>query len=122
METLKLTGSGIAGTLPAVTAMGYQINSVEIDVPLDEVGSTDPQVTLSGVRTGAHTFHSSVSPYLRFTSNEQIDITTANFTAEYSVIIGYQKWGCQDAYMYNGGDRGAFIPIGTSLKKAAGQI
>lgn len=120
MKTIMLS-SGVSTTLPATTAIGYQIESIEMDIPLNDVGNYDSSVTLSGVYTGSYTFHSSVHPKLRFGSNEAVEISTDGLTNEMTAIIGYTQYGDQSMYMeYAGGSRGTYIPISTSLKQRLG--
>lgn len=93
-----LSGVNASGTLTPYPREQIVVNYIDIDVPLDEVGTTDPSVTLSGSVTGAYTFHHSVTPNIRFTTDEIVTLTTANFTAEYSAIIGYVVAGSSAGY------------------------
>lgn len=93
MEQILLNGSGITGTISGHDDLGIHIKSLEIDVPLDEVGSTDPYVTLSGSSTGAYTFHSDTTLDLKYAVGEDVGITTTNFTSEYSTVIRYVYYG-----------------------------
>lgn len=121
MSTLIISGMSASGSLPSLNAIGYKIHSIELDVPLDEVGSTDPSITISGAYTGSHTFHSTVKPDITFGHGEAIEITTSNFGTEYSAIVSYQKFGDQSRYMDANPDR-AYIPVSTKLRKNAGLI
>ena len=94
MEQVIITGSGAATTIGAITGLGTEIRSIEIDIPLNEVGISDPAVTLSGSLTGAYTFHSDTTLNLRY-GTEVVNITTENFTTEYSAIIRYIRYGDQ---------------------------
>jgi hypothetical protein len=89
MEQVIVNGVSASGFLKGIGGHGYEIKSIEIDVPLNEVGTTDPAVTVSGSVTGAYTFHSDTTLELRFGRGEDIYITTNSFTAEYSAVIRY---------------------------------
>lgn len=106
MEQIILSGPTATGVISAVKGLGVDIRSVEIDVPLDEVGTTDPAVTISG-NVGAYTFHSDTTLNLRYGNTEDVVVTTNGaFTAEYSAIIRYVRTGDMTAYMY-ADDRGS---------------
>lgn len=100
-----LNGVNASGTLTPPPYQQVVIRSIDIDVPLDEVGTTDPSVTVSGSTTGAYTFHHSVSPTLRFRTDEQVLMSAANFTAEYSAVINY---------VYAGDSAGYYIDLNKS--------
>lgn len=94
MEQIIITGATASGLISSISGLGTEIRSVEIDVPLDEVGSTDPSVTLSGALTGAYTFHSDTTLNLRY-GTEDVYITSTNFSGEYSAIVRYVRYGDQ---------------------------
>lgn len=94
MEQIIITGASASGLIGAISGLGAEIKSIEIDVPLNEVGSTDPSVTLSGALTGAYTFHSDTSLDLRY-GTEDVYITTDAFDTGYSAIIRYVRYGDQ---------------------------
>ena len=94
MEQIIVRGVTASGLIPAMGGLGTEIRSIEIDVPLNEVGSTDPIVTVSGALTGSYSFHSDTTLDLRY-GTEDIYITTEDFTAEYSAIIRYVRYGDQ---------------------------
>lgn len=94
MEQLIITGATASGLIQAISGLGTEIRSIEIDVPLNEVGTTDPSVTLSGSLTGVYTFHSDTTLDLRY-GTEDIYVTTTDFGAEYSAIIRYVRYGDQ---------------------------
>lgn len=98
MQSTILTGVAASGTIVPGPRQGVQIEHLEIDLPLDDVGSTDPNVTLSGSTAGATTFHGDTSPKLRFGVDETVYVTTANFTADYSAIIKYVSYGDQQLW------------------------
>ena len=89
MESLILTGSGITGSIVPPSGLGVEVKDVQLDVPLDEIGTTDPYMTLSGVTTGARTLHGDQKVNIRYRVDETVNITTANFTSEYSAILNY---------------------------------
>lgn len=93
MEQIIVTGVNASGLLVPQAGQGFHIKSIEIDVPLNEVGTTDPIVTISGSATGAFSFHSDTTLEQRFTYGEDVYITTAAFTAEYSAVIRYLAYG-----------------------------
>jgi len=98
MEQLIITGASASGLISAISGLGAEIRTVEIDLPLNEVGTTDPSVTLSGALTGSYTVHSDTTLDLRF-GTEDIYVTSANFGAEYSAIIRYVRYGDQTQAM-----------------------
>lgn len=99
MESMILTGSGASNTWSGSPMLAMEVRSIEIDIPLDEVGTTDPSVTLSGSLTGAYTFHSDTDVKIRFKPNEDVYVTTENFTSEYSAVINYLQVGDMGPYM-----------------------
>lgn len=99
MEQIIMTGTNASGLIEALPGLGVQIKSIEIDVPLNEVGTTDPVVSFSGSVQGLYSFHSDTTLELRFDKGEDVYITTADFTAEYSAIVRYVRYGEQDCYM-----------------------
>lgn len=113
MEQVIVTGVNASGMIKIDPTQYAYIKSVEIDLPLDEVGTTDPQVTLSGSLTGAKTFHSDTALDLRFQPNEDVYITTSNFTADYSSVIRYVIGGANKE-VYNNTDttrkQARFVP------------
>lgn len=98
METLIISGVGANGAINPGPYQGIQVESIELDVPLDEVGSSDPSIILTGATTGTYTFHNSVSPHLRFYKDETVTISGANFSGEYSAIINYLTYGSQETW------------------------
>lgn len=98
MEQIIIAGASASGIIEAKSGLGVEIRTLEIDVPLNEVGTTDPAVTLSGSLTGSYTFHSDTTLDLRF-GTENIYISTDNFGSEYSAIIRYVRYGDQTATM-----------------------
>jgi hypothetical protein len=98
MEQIIVRGVSASGLIGAISGLGAEIKSIEIDVPLNEVGTSDPSVTLSGSLTGAYTFHSDTTLDLRY-GTENIYITTDSFGAEYSAIIRYVRYGSQTQAM-----------------------
>ena len=118
MDTLTIGGVGAAGTLEAQHALGYQVNSIEFDIPLDEVGTTDPSVTLSGIYTGAITFHNDATFTKEFGYNEVVHITSELSTAEYSAVIDYVLFGDMGCPIMPAldGMKSNFIPIPRRLQ------
>jgi len=98
MEQLIITGASASGLISAISGLGAEIKTVEIDLPLDEVGTTDPTVILSGSLTGSYSFHSDTTLDLRF-GTEDIYVTTENFSTGYSAIIRYIRYGDQTQAM-----------------------
>lgn len=98
MEQIILNGVNASGTLEALPGLGIHIKSVEIDLPLDQVGTTDPSVTVSGSVQGAYTFHGDSTMELRFDKGEEVNITTDTFAADYTAIIRYVRYGDQRSY------------------------
>lgn len=94
MEQIIITGASASGVIPAVSGLGAEIRSIEIDIPLNEVGSTDPSVTISGALTGAYTFHSDTTLNLRY-GTEDVFVTSTNFSGEYSAVVRYVRYGDQ---------------------------
>lgn len=113
MEQVIIAGVNASGSIQIDPTQYAYIKSIEIDVPLNEVGTTDPAVTLSGSLTGAHTFHSDTTLDLRFQPNEDITITSDAFTAEYSAVIRYVVGG-SNKEVYNNTDttrkQARFVP------------
>lgn len=99
MESIILNGSGVSQTWTAGPMQAMYVKLIDIDLPMDEVGTTSPSVTLSGQYTGAYTFHGGVQPNLRFKANEDVYITTSNFTSEYTAVINYVRVGDQKPFM-----------------------
>ena len=99
MESIILNGSGVSHTWQSTPMQAMVVKSIDVNMPLDEVGSTDPSITLSGQYTGAHTFHGSSQFNLRFKANEDVYITTQNFTSEYNAIINYVRVGDAKPFM-----------------------
>lgn len=97
MEQTIITGVNASGLISSIGGLGTEVRSIEIDLPLDEVGTTDPMVTLSGSLTGSYSFHSDTTLDLRF-GTEDIYITSSGFTAEYSAIIRYVRFGDQECW------------------------
>ena len=93
MEQIIVTGVNASGLIEAIGGLETEIRSIEIDLPLNEVGTTDPTVTVSGSVTGATTVHSDTTLNLRFGNAESVYITTSDFTAEYSAVIRYIRGG-----------------------------
>lgn len=93
MEQVIVTGVGASGLIGADGGLHTEIRSIEIDLPLDEIGTTDPRVTVSGSAAGAYSFHSDTTLDLRFGNGEDVYITTSGFSAEYSSVIRYLKVG-----------------------------
>ena len=89
-----LIGSAASGLISAISGLGVEIRSVEIDLPLNDVGTTDPSITLSGTITGAYTFHSDTTLNLRF-GTEDVFLTTADFSDTYTGIVRYVRYGDQ---------------------------
>lgn len=99
MESLIISGATASGVITPGPGQGIQVEAIELDVPLDEVGTTDPIITLSGSISGATSFHSSVTPKLRFYQDEAVYLTSTDFTAEYSAIVKYVTYGSQEEYL-----------------------
>ena len=99
MESLIIVGSSASGVIQPGPSQGIQVEAIELNLPLDEVGTTDPIITLSGSITGAYSFHSSISPQLRFYKDEAVYLTTTDFTSEYSAVIKYVVYGSQESYL-----------------------
>jgi hypothetical protein len=99
METIRLNGVDASGQLNKIPTMAYLIDSIEIDLPLSDVGNTDPSITISGSLTGAYTYHNSVKPNIRFLPNETVYFTTAGFSGEYTALVNYVQIGDMNSYM-----------------------
>lgn len=99
MESKIISGVDASGMLAGSPCLSYEIRSINLDIPLDEVGLSDPHLTVSGSQTGAYTFHSSTEAKIRFRPNEDIYITTTNFSGDYSAIINYLQAGDMTSYM-----------------------
>lgn len=98
MEQIIVKGVNASGLIQALPGLDVTIKSIEIDVPLNEVGTTDPVVTVSGSATGAYSFHSDTTLELDFAKGEDVYITSDAFTAEYSAIVRYVRGGEQNCY------------------------
>lgn len=93
-----LVGSGATATLVPGPYQGIVINSIGISIPNDEVGTTDPSVSLSGSVSGVYSFHSSVAPNIRYITDETVLVTTSGFTAETSAVVSYTIYGDGSAF------------------------
>lgn len=96
MLSTIITGTNASGLLCPPDGLAIEIRGIQIDVPLNEVGSTDPSVTLSGRYTGAVKFHNDVTVTKQFGYNECVYITSELATAEYTAVIDYLLVGCMD--------------------------
>lgn len=111
-NNLILKGTNASGFIQVSPGLGVEIDWIDWDLPLNFGTSTDVSITLSGVRTGAITYHNDIEPGFRFYENENVNITTSNLSASCTVIIGYKYHGNQLPYMQaNGG-----LPIASSLR------
>jgi len=102
MESYIVTGavSGVAtGSITPGPHQLIQVETVDMDIDMSNIGSEDVTVTLSGALTGVYTFHSPVAPKIRFYKDEVVNITTANFSGDYNAIIGYLLVGSQEAWL-----------------------
>jgi len=93
MEQIILTGVSASGTISGYPGQGIHVKSVEIDLPLNQVGSSDPTVTLSGSQVGALSFHGDTTLEQRYTYGEDVYITTTNFSGDYSTVVRYLRYG-----------------------------
>jgi hypothetical protein len=103
MEQLIVTGVDASGIIQIDPTQYAYIKSVEIDLPLSEVGSTDPKVTLSGIYTGAVSFYGDTTLDLRFKPNEEVYVTTDAFGSGYSAVVRYVIGGANKE-VYNNTD------------------
>lgn len=110
MEQIILTGTNASGTIPWHHGLGIEIRSVEIDLPLSEVGTSDPSVTMSGADV-VFTAHSDTTLNLRFPHQYDVTLNTSNFGTEYSAIIRYVYYGDQASHMTT--RHQAYIPAWT---------
>lgn len=110
MEQIVIEGASASGTIPWRHGCGIEVRSVEIDLPLDEVGTSDPQVTLSGNGV-VQTVHSDTTLNLRFPYQYDVTLSSDNFSAGYSAIIRYVYYGDQKSFM--GQRHQAMIPSWT---------
>lgn len=116
MQSIIVNGENASGVLSTYHNMGIEIRGVSLDIPLDEVGTTDPSITLSGSVTGTtYTFHHSVEPTIRFARNEDVYLTTSNFSGEYSAVINYLVYG--DGSMYYADLNKSQLPLPSRLKR-----
>jgi len=99
MNTLIITGATASGVIQPGPGQGIRVETVELDIPLDELGTTDPTITLSGAISGATSFHGGINPKLRFYQDESVYLTTSGFTAEYSAVVKYLTYGSQEEYL-----------------------
>lgn len=100
MEQIIISGVNASGTIPAYQGQGIHIKSIEINLPLNQVGTNDPTVTLSGSQVGALSFHGDTTLEQRYTYGEEVNITSANFSGNYSAIIRYLRYGDQNCERY----------------------
>lgn len=98
METCVITGSGAAASLVPPPYCGIQVKSINITLPMDEMSSATPCVTLSGSVSGLYSFYNNIEPDIRFGVNETVTVTTANFTDDYSAVIKYVLYGNGQTY------------------------
>lgn len=98
MEQIIITGSNASGLISALPGMYVQVKSIEIDLPLNEVGISGPAVTVSGSYTGSYTLRSDTTLDLNFAKGEDVYITSDDFTANYSAIVRYVRGGEQNCY------------------------
>lgn len=110
MEQIIITNTSPTGVIPWHHGLGVEVRSVEIDLPLDEVGTSDPSVTLSGNGV-VHTFHSDTTLNLRFPYQYDVTITGNNFVADYSAVVRYVYYGAQEPHMNS--RHKAYIPAWT---------
>jgi hypothetical protein len=115
MNSYVLTGSGSLGTLVPPSYQGINISSVTIDIPLDEIGTTDPSVTISGSVSGVYNIHAGSSLNIRFQTGETVYLTANSFTNEYNAVINYTIFGGQGAGMYD--INKSQLPIPSRLKR-----
>jgi len=93
MEQVIISGAAASGVITTSPATYAIIKSVEIDLPQTHIGANDPNVTLSGATTGANTFYGDTTLDTMYDFDEDIYITTSNFSGEYSAIIRYTNGG-----------------------------
>ncbi len=95
MNELIVTGAAASGNITSDLSLRIIIKSVQIDLPIDESASgiIDPSVTVSGITTGAYTFHDTVSLNTIFSPHETVYVWGNDFTAEYSAIVHYVHAG-----------------------------
>lgn len=122
MEQIIINGVNASGLIEIDPTQFAIIKSVGIDLPLDEVGTTDPIVTLSGSVTGAHSFHSDTELNLQFTPNEDIYITSSAFTADYTGVISYVIGGAnKEVYRTTDtSEPGRYLHLGWSKRTGRG--
>lgn len=113
MEQRIVSGVNASGTITIDPTQYAYIKSIEIDMPMSELSTSDAAVTLSGSNTGANTFHRDTTLDLRFQPNEDVYITTANFSGDYSAIVRYVIGG-SNKEVYNNTDttrkQARFVP------------
>ncbi len=115
MEQLIITGATASGMLLDLPGQRTLLKSIEIDLPLSEVGSSSPSVTVSGSVLGAYTFHRDTTLDLQFGYGEAVYITSANFSGDYSAVIRYLRGGDSHCSRYIN-DPHFTIPIPTRLR------
>lgn len=100
MKSIRISGVNASGEYKGKPNLAFIAKKVNLDIPLDELGNTDPSVTLSGQYTGAMTFHSDNNNIeQRFQPNEDIYITSSNFSGDYSATVNYIEAGDMTSYM-----------------------
>jgi hypothetical protein len=99
MESKILSGANASGFLAGSPNIATEVQNISLGIPLDEVGTSDPTITLSGASTGAYTFHNNTAAKIRFQPNEDIYISTSGFSAEYTAVINYLLVGDMSSYM-----------------------
>lgn len=117
MQSIIITGTNASGRICPPDGLGVQIRNIQIDVPLNEVGTTDPTVKLSGIYTGDVIFHSDIDLTKQFGYNECVHIFTTLPTNEYSAVINYLLVGdmrCNQPEL--SGMRSNFIPVPRRLQ------
>ena len=114
MEQIIIAGASASGLIPAISGLGVEIRTIEIDMPLDELGSTGPYITVSGALTGAYNFYGDTSLNLRY-GTEDIYLNAVNFSGSYSAIVRYIRYGDQTC-MLNTRNMGA-IPLPSRLTR-----
>lgn len=102
MNTLIISGSGAIGTITAPSGLAVMLKSIQIDMPMSDIGTVDPVVTFSGVYNGAFNVNSTVVNIdKRYGNEEEVSISTSAFGDNYSAIISYIYVGDSPTFLNN---------------------
>jgi len=117
MLSTIITTANATGVFCPPDGLAIEIRGIQIDVPLNEVGTTDSSLTLSGLYTGVVTVHSDTTFTKQFGYNECVHWSADFASSEHSAFLDYLLVGSMDCIMPTlSGMKDNFIPIPRRLK------